>query len=241
MKIVALIPARLEASRFPKKLIQDLNGKPVIYRTVENVLKMGVFDEIAVVADDLIFKDVLKSLRVNVFLSKEQFECGSDRIASVAQFYKDADILINVQGDEPFITKKSIMQLIDAFEDNTVSVASLMHELNYNEVDNPNFVKVVIDKKSDALLFSRSVIPFHRNKNFIFNYYRHIGVYAFKPSALQAFSQWDLGILEAAEQIEALRFLENGMKIRMSLINELTLGIDTPNDLELAKKYFSNL
>jgi len=241
MKVVALIPARLEASRFPKKLIQDLNGKPVIYRTVENVIKMNVFDEIAIVADDAIFIDILKPLDIKVFHTTENFECGSDRIASVAQFYQDADILINVQGDEPFIKKDFIVTLIDSFKDTAVSVASLMHKLDENEVDNQNFVKVVVNEKNDALLFSRSVIPFHRNKNYTFDYYRHIGVYAFKPSALQAFSQWNYGVLEMAEQIEALRFIENGIKIRMSLINELTLGIDTPKDLELARKYFSNL
>lgn len=236
MKVIAMIPARLEASRFPKKLIQDLNGKAVIYHTVEQAMLLGLFDEVVVVADDPVFEEILQPLGIKVHRSEGEYECGSDRIAAFAHLYQDADVIINIQGDEPFVNTEAIISLIKCFEGKDTQVASVMHVLNKEEVDNTNFVKVVVNHKNESMLFSRSPIPYQRNKEEEVKYYRHVGIYAFRPQVLSLFSQWPLGTLEKIEQIEALRFLENGYPIKMSEISSLTIGIDTPEDLEKAKK-----
>lgn len=238
MKVVALIPARLEASRFPQKLIQDLSGLPVIYRTVENAIHSGLFHEVVVVADHSIFSEILAPLNIKVHLTQQYFECGSDRIASVADQYLDYDIIVNIQGDEPFINEAGLRSLIELFDENQIEVASLVHSISKDEVTNPNFVKVALNQHFQALLFSRSVIPYHRNPSQNVQYYRHVGIYAFTPPTLQKFSQWKLGQLEQIEQIEALRFIENGMYIQMVEIFETTIGIDTPEDLQKANALF---
>ncbi|HZH88209.1 MAG TPA: 3-deoxy-manno-octulosonate cytidylyltransferase [Chitinophagaceae bacterium] len=240
MKVVAMIPARLQATRFPEKLIQDLNGQPVIYRTVENAIQSGLFDEVIVVADDEIFKQLLAPLNIQVHITTQPYQCGSDRIASVADQYMHKDILINIQGDEPFINTKALKQVIHSFQDEQVKVASLVHPLDEKLVHQPNFVKVAMNKNLEAIFFSRAPIPYRNQLSFEYQYFRHIGIYAFRPEMLVAFAQWEIGDLEQMEQIEALRFIENGVFIQMSVINELTIGIDTPEDLEKARELLKN-
>lgn len=239
MRVVALIPARLEASRFPHKLIQDLSGAPVIYRTVQNALNSGLFDKVVVVADDGVFEEILNPLGIQVHLTQQAFECGSDRIASVANEYLDYDIIINIQGDEPFINSTSLNSLIHLFNNDHTQVASLVHKIEETDVSNPNYVKVAMNQHFQALLFSRAVIPFFRNQKKPIEYYRHVGIYAFRPKALMQFAEWEIGKLEKIEQIEALRFIENGVLIQMAEIYETTIGIDTPEDLERAKKHLT--
>ncbi|HEY9340106.1 MAG TPA: 3-deoxy-manno-octulosonate cytidylyltransferase [Hanamia sp.] len=239
MKTIALIPARYAATRFPGKLMQLLGNKTIIRHTYENTVATLLFDEVIVVTDsEIIFNEIIHNGGYAV-MSKKEHESGSDRIAeAVADI--EAGIIVNVQGDEPFVKKELLQNLLRAFENDpnqNVKVASLMYEItNENEISNPNHVKVVVDKNNNALLFSRSVIPFHRDKNKNAVYYKHIGIYAFRKNALMNFTQWPISSLEAIEKLEQLRYLENGVGIKMVLVDESPISIDTPEDLEKAKK-----
>lgn len=239
MKIIALIPARYSATRFPGKLMQKLDNKTIIRHTYENTVSTLLFDEVIVVTDsDIIFNEIVQNGGYAV-MSKKQHESGSDRIAeAVADI--DVDIVINVQGDEPFVKKEPLENLIGVFKndpDENVKVASLMYEIvNEEIIMNPNHVKVVVDKENNALLFSRSIIPFHRDKKITPVYYKHIGIYAYRKNALMNFTQWEITPLEMVEKLEQLRYLENGVKIKMVHTNESPISIDTPEDYELAKK-----
>jgi|SRR6185437_441487 len=239
MKTIAFIPARYAATRFPGKLMQKLGEKTIIRHTYENTLATLLFDEVIVVTDsEIIFNEIIQNGGYAI-MSKEQHESGSDRIAeAVADI--DVDIVVNVQGDEPFVKKELLQALLNSFtndKEEKINVASLMYPIvNEEIIQNPNQVKVVVDKNNDALFFSRSVIPFHRDKNIISNYYKHIGIYAFRKSALMDFTSWQPTPLEKIEKLEQLRYLENGIKIRMAVTTETPISIDTPEDLEEAKK-----
>jgi 3-deoxy-manno-octulosonate cytidylyltransferase (CMP-KDO synthetase) len=170
-------------------------------------------------------------------MSKRAHESGSDRIAEAIEDL-DVDIVLNVQGDEPFVDTQTLAALLNMFLDKNVQVASLMHKLyNKADIENPNNVKVVVDRHSNALLFSRSVIPHLRDEDVTPIYYKHIGVYAYTKNALLQFTKWEPGILETTEKLEQLRYLENGIRIKMVLTEHSSIGIDTPKDLELAKDY----
>jgi 3-deoxy-manno-octulosonate cytidylyltransferase (CMP-KDO synthetase) len=172
-------------------------------------------------------------------MSKREHESGSDRIAeAIAEL--GYEIILNVQGDEPFVDKKTLSALLDVFADEENQVASPMHEIyEQADIENPNNVKVVVDKNFNALLFSRSVIPYVRDKGTTVLHYKHIGIYAYRKNALLQFTKWQQGVLERAEKLEQLRYLENGMRIKMVLTRHASIGIDTPRDLELAKQYLS--
>ena len=164
-------------------------------------------------------------------MSQKEHESGSDRIAE-AVAHLPIDIVVNVQGDEPFVKKEPLEKLIDVFKDPKVEVASLMQTLTQPHlIADPNYVKVAIDKNANALFFSRSVIPYARNTEIAITYFEHIGVYAFKKQALLQFTQWPITPLEAAEKIECLRYLENGVSIKMVLTQYMGIEIDTPEDL----------
>lgn len=231
-----MIPARYAASRFPGKLLQMLAGKSVIRHTYDATVATALFDEVIVVTDsEMIFIEI-EAAGGRVVMSKNKHESGSDRIAEAAAAM-DVDIIINVQGDTPFVKKEPLQQLLAAFEDETVQVASLMQVLtSATDIANPNFVKVAVDKKMNSLFFSRSVIPYHRDKEAPVNYYEHIGVYAFRKQALMNFTCWPVSALEAAEKIECLRYLENGIPLRMIVVDYMGVEIDTPDDLEKAAK-----
>jgi 3-deoxy-D-manno-octulosonate cytidylyltransferase len=239
MKSMALIPARYAATRFPGKLMQKLGDKTIIRRVYENTKNTLLFDEVIVVTDsDIIFNEIVQNGGYAI-MSKKEHESGSDRIAeAVADI--DVDIIINVQGDEPFVKKALLENLLNAFENDPmhkIEVASLMFPIADEQIiNNPNHVKVVVDKNRNALLFSRSVIPFRRDKNIEPIYYKHIGIYAYRKKALMNFTQWEMTPLESAEKLEQLRYLENGIKIKMVLTDESLLSIDTPEDYEMAKK-----
>lgn len=235
-KIIAVIPARYQSSRFPGKPLAFLRGKTVIQRVYSAVVKVGIFREIIVATDDKrIFKHV-KGFGGNVRMTSSRHRSGTDRIAEVIRDI-DCEIAINIQGDEPFIDKLSLKKLADAFSDNSVEIASLMHPLtDDSEIKDPNNVKVVFDKKFDSLYFSRSVIPYDRDKNTKIEYFKHIGVYAFKKKALLDFVNLNPTALENTEKLEQLRLLENGYKIRMVETDYCGLGIDTKSDLLKAEK-----
>lgn len=240
MKVIAMIPARFEASRFPGKLMKDLQGKPVILRTYEAALATNLFEDVYIVTDsETIFK-VITTVNGKAIMSKKEHECGSDRIAEAVE-HINADIVINVQGDEPFIDKISLEKLIDAFKKdvkNEIDLASLKVEIKDKEdIENPNNVKVITDNFDFAMYFSRSVIPFHREKSLDVKYYKHKGVYAFRKNALMDFYHMEMTPLESAEKIEAIRYLEVGKKIKMIETSVESIGIDTKEDLEKAIKF----
>ena len=234
-----MIPARYKASRFPAKLMQDLGGKPVIVRTYEAAVNTGLFDEVYVVTDSQIISDVIVEIGGKVIMSKNTHESGSDRIAEAVEDM-DVDIVINVQGDEPFIDSESLKKIIQVFKNDTdkkIDLASLMTPItDWDEISNPNTVKVIVDNQDFALYFSRSPIPYPRDKEVEVPYYKHKGVYVFRKRALMDFQKLPMLSLEAKEKIEAIRFLEYGKKIKMVETHVTGIEIDTPEDLERARK-----
>ena len=230
-KVGAFIPARYAATRFPAKLMQMLGDKTVIRHTYDNTKATGLFDEVYVVTDsEIIFNEIISN-GGKAIMSKKEHESGSDRIAEAIEDL-DIDIVVNVQGDEPFVKREPLEKVLACFEDAKVQVASLMQVLtNQTSIVDPNYVKVAVDKNSNALFFSRSVIPYPRSTDIPITYYEHVGVYAFKKQALIDFTNWPISPLEAAEKIECLRYLENGVSIKMAITNYMGVEIDTPEDL----------
>ncbi len=237
LKKIALIPARYAASRFPGKLMQMLGTKPVIRHTYDNTVATGLFNEVLVVTDSDIIYNEITTNGGKAVMSKKPHESGSDRIAEAAADL-DVDIVVNVQGDEPFVQKQPLEKLLKVFEGSKgkkVQVASLMQLMvEQRLIIDENYVKVVVDRNMNALFFSRSVIPFARDKEITINHYEHIGVYAFRKQALLNFTGWPATPLEAAEKIECLRYLEYGIPIKMVLTEYMGVEIDTPEDMERA-------
>ncbi len=234
MKIAAFIPARYAATRFPAKLMQLLGDKTVIRHTYDNTVATGLFDEVYVVTDsDIIFQEI-NSHGGKAIMSIKTHESGSDRIAEAA-LNMEVDIIVNVQGDEPFVQREPLEKLLATFsgkDSDTVKVASLMQELkDQTLIEDPNYVKVAVDRNMNSLYFSRSVIPYPRDKSLAITYYEHIGVYAFRKESLMQFTNWPITALEAAEKIECLRYLEYGIPLRMVVTNYMGVEIDTPEDL----------
>ncbi|MFY9116143.1 MAG: 3-deoxy-manno-octulosonate cytidylyltransferase [Bacteroidales bacterium] len=248
---IALIPARYDSVRFPGKLMQTLGGKSVILQTYLAVTATGLFRQVAVVTDSPLIYEEIASHGGAVQMSRKQHVCGTDRIAEAIALYPWADIVLNVQGDEPFTQAAPLEALLRAMEENASPVAaSLMTPINkQEELQNPNVVKVVTDKQGYALLFSRAPIPYtpipapHPNDaaqdlaNFAVFGYRHIGVYAFRREALLTFANTEPGPLEIREKLENLRFLENGMRLKMVEVSSYPKGIDTPENLEQARRW----
>lgn len=235
-----MIPARYSASRFPGKLMKDLGGKPVILRTYEAALHTNLFDDVFIVTDSDIIFETIEKAGGKAIMSTKEHECGSDRIAEAVENI-EADIVINVQGDEPFIDEVSLSKLIDVFKKDDkkeIDLASLKVQItNKEDIENPNNVKVITDVDNLAIYFSRSVIPFHRDKDIAVKYYKHKGVYAFRKQALIDFYNTPMTPLEAAEKIEAIRYQEIGKKIKMVETDVEAVGIDTPEDLEKAIQF----
>ena len=239
MKKIALIPARYDATRFKGKLMAELKGKSVIRHTYDATIATGLFDEVAVVTDSVIISDEITGHGGKAIISKKQHESGSDRIAEAVE-NMDVDIIVNVQGDTPFVKKEPLEKLLQQFNDKSIQVASLMQVLEDERlIADPNYVKVAVDKNMNSLLFSRSIIPYPRNKNISIVYYEHIGVYAFRKQALLNFTKWPVTPLEDAEKIECLRYLENGIPLRMVITDYMGVEIDTPEDLQKAEALLS--
>ncbi|KIA93094.1 3-deoxy-manno-octulosonate cytidylyltransferase [Flavobacterium sp. KMS] len=238
MKIIAVIPARYASTRFPAKLMQDLGGKTVILRTYQAAIQTNLFDDVFVVTDSDIIFDEIVSNGGKAIMSIKEHESGSDRIAEAIQNL-EVDIVINVQGDEPFIDAEPLAKVIEVFRndsDKKVDLASLMREIkDETEINNPNNVKVVVDQSGFALYFSRSVIPYPRDATVGVRYFQHIGIYAFRKQALLDFYSLPMKSLEASEKLEQLRYLEFGKRIKMVETTHVGIGIDTPEDLEKAR------
>ena len=231
-----MIPARYAATRFPAKLMQLLGDKTVIRHTYEAAVATGLFEKVVVVTDsDIIYKEIASN-GGDVVMSKKEHESGSDRIAeAVADI--DVDVIVNVQGDEPFIQKEPLEKLVRLFDDASVQVGSVMRKIaTPEEIQSSSAVKVVVNKNNDALYFSRSAIPFAANADIAPEYYLHVGVYGFRKKALLDFTKWPVAKLEKIEKLEQLRYLENGVPIRMALVEFKSVAIDTPQDLDRAQK-----
>jgi 3-deoxy-manno-octulosonate cytidylyltransferase (CMP-KDO synthetase) len=240
MNCIAMIPARYASTRFPAKLMQMLGDKSVIRHTYDNTVKTGLFDEVIVVTDSAVIFDEVANNGGKVVMSRKPHESGSDRIAEAAEDL-DVEIVVNIQGDEPFVQKSPLEKLLDVFKKDSgcqIQVASLMQRMkDKKNIEDPNYVKVAVDMQMNALFFSRSVIPFARDPSAVITYYEHIGVYAFRKQTLMEFTRWPVTALEAAEKIECLRYLEHGIPLKMVLTEYMSIEIDTPQDLLAAKKW----
>jgi 3-deoxy-manno-octulosonate cytidylyltransferase (CMP-KDO synthetase) len=235
MKKVAIIPARYAATRFPGKLMQKLGDKTVIARTYLATKNTGLFDEVIIASDSEIIKAEIESLGGKVVMSIKEHESGSDRIAEAVE-QMNVDVIVNVQGDTPFVNANALKQLLKLFDDETVQVASLMEKISDEDsLKDPNVVKVCVDKNMNSLFFSRSIIPYPRNTSITINHYKHIGVYAYRKDAILNFTKWPVSPLEDAEKIECLRYHENGVTLKMALTDPMGIDINTPEDLEKAK------
>ncbi|HEY6142559.1 MAG TPA: 3-deoxy-manno-octulosonate cytidylyltransferase [Flavobacterium sp.] len=239
MKIIAVIPARYASTRFHAKLMEDLGGKTVILRTYEAAQQSNLFHDVFVVTDsDLIFNEIASN-GGKAIMSIKEHESGSDRIAEAVE-NMDVDIVVNVQGDEPFIDTNALEKLIEVYKNDTekkVDLASIMCEIKEEqEINNPNNVKVVVSQSGFALYFSRSVIPYPREVNVGVRYMKHIGIYAFRKQALMDFYKLPMKSLEASEKLEQLRYLEFGKSIKMVETDHIGIGIDTKEDLEKARR-----
>ena len=239
MRRIALIPARLGATRFPRKLLAPLAGKTVIRRTYEAVRDTGLFDAVLVVTDSDEIRAEVEGAGGEARMSTRPHESGTDRIAEVMEGI-EADLVLNVQGDEPFTRREPLERLLAAFDGPAgadVGVASLMQALHDPDlVRDPNYVKVAVDLAGNALFFSRSPIPYLRDPSVNPTFWEHIGVYAFRRDALLRFARLPAGPLERSEKIECLRFLEHGIRMRMVATDYMGVEIDTPDDLRRAER-----
>ena len=231
MKKIALIPARVESKRFHGKLLEKLSGVPVIIRTYQSAIKANLFDDVFVVTHNNQIIDLMKSINGKYLKSSSNHESGTDRIAEVAIDLKH-DIIVNLQGDEPFIDRLSIEELLNGFNDKKVQMASLMRDFkDKNELNDSNNVKVIVDKDNYSINFSRVPMNSHSDN------YKHIGVYAFRKETLIEFSKMEKTLMEKKEKIECLRYIENGKKIKMFKTDFSGVSIDTPEDLIKAEEY----
>lgn len=236
MRIIAVIPARYAATRFPAKLMQLLGERPVILHTYLNTVATGLFSDVFVVTDSAIIFDTITGAGGKVIMSKQAHESGTDRIAEAVEDL-ETDVVINVQGDEPFVKREPLEILCNLFHDPAVEVASLMHVItNAEMIHDPNCVKVVVNKKMDALYFSRNAIPYQRDEKSHVNFFKHIGIYGYRKDVLLRFTKLPPSVLEQTEKLEQLRLLENMISIRMAVTEPWSVSIDTPQDLEKAKK-----
>ena len=239
MRSIALIPARLESTRLSRKLLRELNGIPLIVRTAQNIIDFKIFDEVHVITDSTDIKNILDKYSISNFLSEKDHQTGTDRVAEYADNF-DCDIIINVQGDEPFIKKQNLQIILSEFENDhnkIIDVISLKKRIDKQiDVDNHNNVKVVTDANDFANFFSRSPIPHNRSNSFN-QYYKHIGIYAFRKKALMEFPKMFISEIEKAEKIEALRFIYNDKKIKLLEIHNNIISIDTEEDFIEAQKF----
>ena len=242
MKSICVIPARYSSTRLPGKPLKDICGKPMICRVYERAKVAKKISEVIVATDDERIFEVVEKNSGRVMMTRADHKTGTDRLAEVAEKFSDVDVVINVQGDEPLIEPDLIDALVSEFEnDSELQMATVATELDEeDEMKNPNNVKVVIDKKNNAMYFSRSLIPYPRNfgKSKV---YKHIGIYAYRRNFLLAYSKMNPTELEQSESLEQLRALENGYKIRVIKSNCKFVGVDTEEDLKMVNEIYSKM
>lgn len=238
MRVIAAIPARYNSTRFPGKLLKNIGKKSIIQHVYDNVCSTGLFDDVVIATDNDRIEEHALEFKAKVIITSSEHKSGTDRIAEAIENI-DCDIVVNVQGDEPFISKKPLQSLIESFADRSVQVSTLITALSPQLSNNPNIVKVVIDNSQNALYFSRSCIPYNRDKVENISYFQHIGVYGYRKNFLKKFVTLPRSKLETLEQLEQLRLLENGYKIRTLQTVYNGFGIDTKNDLAKARDIFN--
>jgi len=245
MKIIGVIPARYDSKRFPGKVLADILGKPLIQRVYEQARRAKLLDDILVATDNQEIFDVVENFRGKAIMTSSNCSSGTDRVAEVARNL-DADIFVNIQGDEPLISPEVISKVAQTLiEDNAIDIATVCRKITtQEELNNPNVVKVVIDNSGFALYFSRAQIPYVRNssevKNLSFVSYKHFGLYGYRRAFLLNFPQMKQGLLEKAEDLEQLRALENGYRIKVVITKHDSIGVDTQEDLEKVRKIVEN-
>ena len=245
--IVGIIPARFASTRLLGKPLADIGGKPLIQHTFESVSKSKLINKIIIAVDDSKVAQVARDFGANVVETPKKISTGSDRIAYVAKDLKDADIIVNIQGNEPFIDGKMIDEAIEPLLfDKEVQVSTLAKRIeSVRELNSPDVVKVVFDYWNYAIYFSRAAIPYVRDiksdkeKLFAAEIYKHIGLYVFRKDALLKFTKLKPTDLENAEKLEQLRMIENGIKIKIVVTELDSIGVDTPEDLEKARTYYT--
>ncbi len=249
MKFIGIIPARYASTRFPAKPLAILGGKPVIQRVYEQVC--GVLDEAYVATDDERIESVVKAFGGKVVMTSVNHKSGTDRcFEAYTKVGSGYDVIVNIQGDEPFIQRSQLEAVKACFDDEATQIATLVKpfipENGFEALENVNSPKVVVDKRMNALYFSRSIIPFMRNKDKKewlsgHTYYKHIGLYAYRASVLKEITALPQSSLELAESLEQLRWLENGYRIKVGVTDVETIGIDTPADLERAEEFLKKM
>lgn len=238
MRILGVIPARYESSRFPGKPLIDIAGKSMIERVYRQCLKSSSLSKVIVATDDQRISDHVSSFGGNVAMTSYTHQSGTDRCAEVANNYPEFDVLINIQGDEPMIDPNQIDLLSKCFEDPQTNIATLVKKISTNdELFNENTPKVILNKNNEAILFSRTAIPYLRGKtreSWIehYTFYKHIGIYGFRTNILQDLTKLPLSGLETAEALEQLRWIENGYRIHAAITDRESQAVDTPEDLE---------
>jgi len=244
MKFLGIIPARYASTRFPGKPLADLMGKPMVQWVYERV--KDLLDRVVVATDDERILQVVKNWGGEALLTSPDHPSGTDRcLEAYLKLKENYDVIINIQGDEPFIQPSQIELLKAAFQNPYTQIATLIKpfsgDVDFESLFNPNTPKVIVNSKGEAMYFSRSIVPYIRGKHHSewlksHVFYKHIGIYAYKPKVLQEITSLPQSILEKAESLEQLRWIENGYSIQTIITNEDTLGIDTPEDLEMAIK-----
>jgi 3-deoxy-manno-octulosonate cytidylyltransferase (CMP-KDO synthetase) len=247
--IVGIIPARYASQRLPGKLALEIGEKSILQHTYENACKSKLVDEIIIAVDDQRIAELCENFGAKYFLTPNDINSGSDRVAYVVKNFINAEIIVNIQGDEPFINYKTIdLSIEPLLFDSKVEVSTIMTPIqDYKELENPSVVKVVFDYENYALYFSRSKIPHIRDlktQRQLINsglYFKHIGLYAYRKNALLKFTSFEQTDLEKAEKLEQLRMLEMGMKIKMVQTEYSSISIDTSEDLKLARKFYNKM
>ncbi len=239
MKSIAIIPARYDSTRFPGKPLVPINGIPMLKHVYDNVIKSGLFLKVIIATDDERIFSAAESWHAEVVMTAKHHESGTERCAEVvAKLKLDVEVIINVQGDEPFIAKEPLEELLSLFNNNEVEIATLVQKINEEaEIQNPNVVKAVLGINKKALYFSRSAIPFVRNSNKSPIFWKHIGLYGYRLNTLKKITQLTPTPLEQVESLEQLRWLEHGIGIFAEETNYRMLAVDTPEDLKKVEDY----
>ena len=246
MKVIGIIPARYDSTRFPGKPLVDINGMTMIQRVYNQVKHAASLSEVVVATDDQRIFDHVQSFAGNVLLTSKEHQSGTDRCAEIINKVSGFEVAINIQGDEPFIDPQQIDLLVSCFQQEDTQIATLIRKIEQmQDLENTNKPKVVINNKQEAVYFSRQAIPYFRGKDMRdwlkeMDYYNHIGIYGYRTEILKEISKLPVSKLELAESLEQLRWIDNGYQIKTAISNHLNQAIDTPEDLKyILKKYFS--
>lgn len=242
MTTAIIIPARYESIRFPGKPLAKISGKPMIEWVVNSAKGAKLADKIIVATEDeRIYNFVKNNLRVESYITSKDHKCGTDRICEVVKKYSDIKYVVNLQGDEPLMPSDYIDKVISLVISGAEMASLITPVNNLNDLVNPNIVKTVIGKDNFALYFSRSQIPFNRDNRKDIKYFRHIGIYGYSREAILQFSLLPHSPLEVAEQLEQLRALENGIKIKLAVVPKAYPAVDRPEDVKLVEKILESL